>query len=690
MFRSLLCVIALASSEGSAYSEQTVRVLDANVYHLGTPGFPEWEEFAKSQAHGRRLDIQFKAEPNSTPQILFIRQRQVKARWVVLLNNQRLGNLLNIDSKLVHSITVPPGKLKAGLNTLSIVAPKTTDDIEVGPITLTAQPEAEIFSASLNVNVTNKQTGRPTPSRITIVDAYGALAALRPVPEQRLAHRPGVVYTGGDLVRLKLLPGQYTVYASRGFEYSVAKTTVTVRADQPSNVQLALIREVPTPGLVATDTHIHTLTRSGHGDSTEHERMYTIAGEGIEFAVATDHNHHANYRPVQKSTGTSAYFTAVTGNEVTTKTGHFNAFPINTTSPVPDAKLTDWTQLMKSIRATPGVRVVVLNHPRNTHSGFSPVAPEHFNRITGRNLYGAPYSFDAMEVVTSAAMQSDFMAPYRDWFAMLNWGHPITGVGSSDTHDVSRFILGQARTYVECPDTHPDKINITKACESFRNMRAYISMGLLVHMQVDGRYRSGDVATGLNKEMKIHTRVLGPSWVRADRLELFTNGHRILTRDLPPTSKIEKANLTFTLPRPLHDAHLIAIATGPGITEPFWESPRPYVPTTPNHTPRVQGATNPIFIDGNGDGKYNAPRAQARQLLAKHARDLIALFNALAQYDQSVSAQAAALLHQADHDLNTSTLRRHWTRTPSTKAGFTAYLGTLQKNRPTPGIMESE
>ena len=123
MFRSLLCVIALASSEGAAYSEQTVRVLDANVYHLGTPGFPEWEEFAKSQAHGRRLDIQFKAEPNSTPQILFIRQRQVKARWVVLLNNQRLGNLLNIDSKLVHSITVPPGKLKAGLNTLSIAAP---------------------------------------------------------------------------------------------------------------------------------------------------------------------------------------------------------------------------------------------------------------------------------------------------------------------------------------------------------------------------------------------------------------------------------------------------------------------------------------------------------------------------------------------------------------------------------------
>ena len=178
--------------------------------------------------------------------------------------------------------------------------------------------------------------------------------------------------------------------------------------------------------------------------------------------------------------------------------------------------------------------------------------------------------------------------------------------------------------------------------------------------------------------MKIHIRVLGPSWVRADQLELFANGHRVLTRDLRPTAKIEKANLTFTLPRPAHDTHLIAIATGPGITEPFWESPRPYVPTTPKYTPRVQGATNPIFIDGNGDGKYNAPRAQAQQLLTRHARDLNALFDDLAKYDQAVAAQAAALLHQAGHNLNTPSLRRHWTRTPSTQAGITAYLGTIK------------
>ena len=656
---------------------EAFRTLDAKVYHLGTPGFPEWEEFAKSKAHGRRLDITFEAEPNAKPHTLLIRQRQVKARWPLLLNNQRIGYLLNIDSKLVHSIAVPADKLRAGKNTLSIVAPKTTDDIEVGPIQLTAVAEAQLFAAPLTVSVADAKTANAIPCRITVVNEDGALAALRPAPNQQLAHRPGVVYVSSGAARLNLLPGRYTIYASRGFEYSVAKQTVTVNSGKTAHVQLTLRHEVPTPGLVATDTHIHTLTRSGHGDSSEVERMHTIAGEGIEFAVATDHNHHADYRPVQKATGTSAFFTAVTGNEVTTKAGHFNAFPIVPDSAVPDAKLTDWTKLMAAIRATPDVRVIVLNHPRNTHSGFSPVAPEHFNRVTGRNLYGEPYSFDAMEVVTSAAMQSDYMAPYRDWFAMLNWGHNVAGVGSSDTHDVSRFILGQARTYVECPDTNPAKLDVAKACESFRRMHAYISMGLLTMIKVDGRYRAGDFAKSLKKEMAVSVQVLGPSWAKADRLDIYANGQMIYTQPIKPSSAIEKAKLNLTLPSPKHDTHLIAIATGPGITEPFWESPRPYVPTSRKHKPRVQGATNPIFLDGDGDGKYTPPRLQAEQMFTKYSKDLSSLFSTLSSKDSAIAAQLASVMHRSGLKLNLPSIRKHWVANSSTRLGFESYLKTI-------------
>ena len=675
-------VTTLVSSSINAKAAGSVRVLDAKVYHLGTPGFPEWEEFANSKPHGRRLDVKFTAKTNRAERALLIRQRQVKFRWGVLLNNRRIGHLMGMDAALVRTIKVPPGALRDGENTLSIVAPKATDDIEVGPIQLSLVSEDRLFAAALTAGIRDVESDKPLPCRITVVDKHGALAALRPVPGQRLAHRPGVVYVSHGQARVGLLPGRYTVYASRGFEYSVDKKMVEVVAGKPAAIQLKLRREVPTPGLIATDTHIHTLTRSGHGDASEEERMHTIAGEGIELAVATDHNHHADYRPLQKASGTSDFFTSVIGNEVTTKTGHFNAFPIAPRSSVPDYKLGDWTKLMAAIRGTPGVRVVVLNHPRNTHSGFSPVAPENFNPVTGRNLFGAPYSFDAMEVVTSAAMQSDHMAPYRDWFAMLNWGHHITGVGSSDTHDVSRFILGQARTYVECPDDNPAKIDLARACESFRGMRAYISMGLLVRMKVDDRFRVGDVATGKKKILRVTVRVQGPSWAHADRVDLYANGHLIRTQAIKPSAAIEKANLVWAIPRPAHDVHLIAMATGPGITAPFWESPRPYQPTSKKHVPRVQGATNPIFIDGDGDGKYTPPRVQAERLFTMHKHELDALFKALRPLDQAVATQLAAAMHEADYDVNGPDIQKRLAKMPAAKAGFAAFAATLPKSSP--------
>ena len=230
-----LSLAILVSISYTANAADPIRVLDPKVYHLGTPGFAEWEEFAKSKPHGRRLDVKFNAKANKAAHTLLIRQRQVKFRWAVLLNNQRIGNLLGIDSKLVQTITVPTGKLREGENTLSIVAPKATDDIEVGPIRLASAPPAQLFSQLLTVEVKDADKGKPMPCRITIVDANGALVALHPAPGQRLAHRPGVIYISHGQARIGLLPGRYTIYASRGFEYSVAKTKVQIERGKSSN-----------------------------------------------------------------------------------------------------------------------------------------------------------------------------------------------------------------------------------------------------------------------------------------------------------------------------------------------------------------------------------------------------------------------------------------------------------------------
>ena len=202
-------------------------------------------------------------------------------------------------------------------------------------------------------------------------------------------------------------------------------------------------------------------------------------------------------------------------------------------------------------------------------------------------------------------------------------------------------------------------------------------MGLLTMIKVDDRYRAGDFAKSLKKEMAVSVQVLGPSWAKADRLDLYANGQMIYTQPIKPSSTIEKAKLNLTLPSPKHDTHLIAIATGPGITEPFWESPRPYVPTSRKHEPRVQGATNPIFLDGDGDGKYTPPRLQAEQMFTKYSKDLSSLFSTLSSKDSAIAAQLASVMHRSGLKLNLPSIRKHWAANSSTRLGFEAYLKTI-------------
>ena len=168
-------------------------------------------------------------------------------------------------------------------------------------------------------------------------------------------------------------------------------------------------------------------------------------------------------------------------------------------------------------------------------------------------------------------------------------------------------------------------------------------MGLLVQMTVDDRHGVGDLATGLGREMRVAAEVLGPSWTEADRVELFANGIKIREQTLAPNSRVEKARVTWMVPRPKHDVHLVAIATGPGVQAPYWETARPYQAASKIFNPRVIGSTNPIWIDGDGDGRFTAARGYAEVLVRRAGGDAAELKRALAGFDAAVAMQAAAL-----------------------------------------------
>jgi hypothetical protein len=679
----LCCLFVVLLALGQAWAAP-MQVLNHDWLHFRSGSKPEWDEFANQTPAGRGLLLAFAAHTNEQQATLFIQQDNVKLDWPVEVNGKKVGTLFLMESPLVHAIALPAGTLHEGSNTLSVVPPKENDDIKIGQIRLAAVPmKTALSEAALHVEVKDQENGGGLPCRITIVDGDGNLAPLMAKEGQKLAARPGVVYTGNGEATVALLSGQYVIYATRGFEYGLATAKVTVQAGQTQDVSLRLRREVPTPGWVCSDTHIHTGTYARHGDATVEERALTLAGEGIELPISTEHDCLVDLSDAAVRAGVRQWLTPVIGAEITTAKGHFNIFPVNADAPVPDRKITDWPKLMEVLRATPDVQVVIMNHPRNIHNDFQPFAATNFNAVTGENLRGFEFTVDAIEVANSSALQSDWRISFRDWFALLNYGYRFTAVGSSDGHDVSRYIIGQGRTYIACKDTDPAQIDVNEACRNLKQGRAIVSLGLLANLAIDDRFTVGDLATGLGDRIKVRATVLGPSWVHADHVELYANGQRIEDERLTASGKGQGSGpvhleFSWDLPRPRHDVYLVALATGPGVREPYWPIARPYQPTSPTWDPRVVSVTNPIWVDGDGDGKFTSARAYAKKVVAVSSGDSQALLRGLAQYDEAVAAQAASLCQGASLDVSTESFRTALQHAAEpVRLGFEAYLHTL-------------
>ena len=339
--------------------------------HLRIAGTREWSEFPEV-ADSSELDIRFQSAGNDSEWALRVRQYDVKQSWDVQLNGESLGKLTRDENDMIVYFPVPSGALVDGENRLHI-KPQSgretiVDDIRVGGIELVQKSVKDAVSEStLTVTVKDGMTGELLPSRITIVDQNGTLQSTGAVSGDHLAVRPGLVYMSTGIARIGLPVGTYKIYAGRGFEYSLAAHEVTLSKGAHVEKTLTIHREVPTDGYVACDTHVHTLTHSGHGDATVEERMISLAAEGIELPIATDHNQHIDHQPFAKQMNVRKYFTPVIGNEVTTEVAHFNIFPIDQGARVPNHKLTDWDSIMKEVfetaRSTGGDSQSRTRHP---------------------------------------------------------------------------------------------------------------------------------------------------------------------------------------------------------------------------------------------------------------------------------------------------------------------------------------
>jgi hypothetical protein len=509
---------------------------------------------------------------------------------------------------------------------------------------------AEEPHGTLTFTVSDNE-GNNLPAKLSFTDSNGKKLDLFPnanADPKKLAVRYHAIYTldGEGIITIPV--GTWNIYASHGIEWSLDNTTMNIEEGGEYSWDAELVHEVDTTDWVSGDFHLHTLTHSGHGDSNMNERIISLIGENVEFAVATDHNHNTDYQPTINSLGANEHISAVVGNEVSSSYGHLNAFPLDANAKVVNQRL-EAPELFAMIRAETNdagvVPIIQINHPRWGNIDF--FGTRGLDPITGESDDARwSWDFDSIEVlnenpgwgfydaeITDMHTRESKHSVLRDWYNMLNAGRQIAAVGNSDSHTVTKNIAGIPRNYVFTESDDPATIDPAKVANAVRSGMVSTTTGPFLRMTANG-HPMGSTISVHDQTLDVHIDAQVASWIDLDTVRIIQNGDEVGLieyegqRDGPLHLR---PRIRIAIPR---DCWIIAIAQGDEPMTPFvMHDSREVLPIA---------IANPIYIDADGDGKYTPPKEWAENIIATGDQaHIVQTFNEVNPTEQSLLVMAS-------------------------------------------------
>ena len=463
-----------------------------------------------------------------------------------------------------------------------------------------ATPIAIQAGQSVTADLTAPQPGR--------LDVEALDGAGQPVPFKLVAYPVDPANAGSrtwfdtDGKATFLLPaGTWDLWLHHGPEWSEHHAKMTLQAGQVTKLAAKLEHVVETDGWLACDMHVHAEHSS---DSTVPNslRLRNAVAEALDYVVATDHDFVTDYKPWLIAAGLQDQLTVASGVEVSTlHLGHFNAWPL-----VADPKLAGngavaWfgkkpEALLADMHGGDPLRVVQSNHPRGSQSYFDGI--ELDTKTTDVKLL----DFDAVELINAKRM-SDIPEVLADWFGLQARGIRITGTGNSDTHTLSAGI-GGARTWIyvgkDAAGAWLDKqgkFTAAQADAALKAGRAVATTGPLLVLEIEGaggaKAAIGDTLKATTGTLTVRATVQAPAWMPLGSIELYRNGKLVHTEAAATTPIVAGRRLAVVTQTSEagQDAWWVAIHK-PGAS-----------PAAPSQNQPLWAITNPVFVDGDGDGK---------------------------------------------------------------------------------------
>jgi len=410
------------------------------------------------------------------------------------------------------------------------------------------------------------------------------------------------VYLPHGLATVRVAPGRYRVTVSRGTGWTLSARELTVTADAPVEHRVTLRAVVDATQWAAADLHLHAAPSPDSRVSLD-ERVMSLACNGIDLGVATDHNRITDYRPALARTGLAPWLAVISGDEVTSAGaslwGHFNAFPLSLPEGSGEAGALPYfdrepAQLFASARSA-GARVIQVNHPRMPpRIGYFDLAG--LDADTGSARVEIAPDFDAVEAHNGIWLEQPARVRegLRDVIALARRGIRATATGNSDSHRLLLEEAGYPRTWARVP-VEPRETLGARVVEAVRRGDVTVSAGPLVEVTVDGA-RPGAVL-GARTVARVSVTVIAPAWVPVERVEVWRDDVTVHTVDVPP-NPVDGVRWQGEFEVPVSADAAVVV---------WVESQTPLPDVLPYRDARAIGFSSPVWIDADGDGRVRLP-----------------------------------------------------------------------------------
>jgi hypothetical protein len=492
------------------------------------------------------------------------------------------------------SVTLPPGNYRVRAHTSDRTTPSTPAFIrrdQVSARALRSSPPSRLVYEARESRGTTHSVGR-FPVKLTVTGVDGTPTPWFGPPSTPRAANTVLCPTGKGV--LPLPPGRYKVAVTHGPLHGVHNETVALLPHGGGSLTAQLSAVVEPPGL-GVDTGQRTHLSPGTG-VTEADRALSNLVEGLDAAVSAD----PVIKQGAKAPSEQGGVMPITGVTHTSPgLGSVTVFPAPPTADELEG-LVEGKTLLRG-------RVVELTGARRAEGLFSRLELDPDNPSAD----AIPGTINALRILDGQHPE-DFDRLLDDWLALLRAGRMLVATGGSDSRSIYGGEPGYPRTFVNAKK-QAGPAGVVRALLAGR---AVVSSGPVLRLAVENVAPGGVVKLAPRRrrrrpnkkqarEVSASVSVSAPAWIGLDTLTVYVNG-TAWEDPIPIPGQADGERLKQTLKLPISgDSFVVAVVRGTASLAPLVNSPGSPLPPL--------AVTNPVWIDADGNGRYDPPRRPPRR-----------------------------------------------------------------------------